>query len=158
MPHTFTVPASAALPSSAGPDATSELLGEDILFDEDFQMNGAGDWVVLEDEDVVWQGILHRLATRPGEYKLRPEYGVGCDEFVKGKITKTNMSELARRIKDNLAQDRRISRVVEVVVQRAVVDGATGVRVYLKAEMAGRVQTFRPFTFVGSVGGVVSGA
>lgn len=148
MPHTFTVPAPAAAPAGEGDTATSELLGEDILFTDDFYLTGAGDFVITEGEDTVWQSILHRLATSPGEYKLRPEYGVGCRDFVKGKITRTTMDELGLRIRDNLAQDKRITKIIEVVVQRAIVSGVTGVRVYLKAEIAGRVQTFKPFTFV----------
>jgi phage baseplate assembly protein W len=149
MPHTFTIPAptpAAAIP--ANEDPTSELFGEDILHDEDFQLNGTQDYIVLDGVDVVRAAILRRMVTPPGGYKIRPEYGIGVQQAVKGKLTKSNLDALHQRIIDNLAQEDRIDRVVEVILQRATVNGVDVVKIYVKAQVAGREQSFKPFTFV----------
>lgn len=130
------------------PGATSELLGEDIHFTNDFQTTGDGDYQIDVDAEVIRQAVYRRLITRPGGYALRPEYGCGVLEAVKKKMTKSSLDQLHQRILDNLAQETRIERVVEVVLTRTN-SGATPIlKIYVKVRIAGRELSFQPFVFV----------
>jgi phage baseplate assembly protein W len=127
---------------------TSELLGEDIRFTDDFQATNAGDYQVDVDVEVVRQSIYRRMVTRPGSYPLRPEYGCGVQDAVKGKLTKSTLDALHQRIVDNLAQETRIEKVVEVVLQKTTILGVQALKIYVKAMIKGREQTIRPLVFV----------
>lgn len=148
--YSFSLPASAGTPIAGSDNPTSELLGEDILFTDDFQMGAQGDTLVITGDEVVRQAIYRRLWTNPGELAFRPEYGCGVRQAVKKKLTKSTMDALHQRIVDNLAQEDRIDKVVEVVLQTETRDGKPVLKIYVKAQIAGRVQSFKPFVFVQS--------
>jgi len=119
------------------------LLGKDILFNGDYQLTSAGDYVLLSGLEALRQAIYRRLLTRPGEYKLRPEYGVGVLDFVKKRRVQSTLDVLEQRIVDQLSFEQRIEEVVAVVVDR-ITDGLQ-VKVVIRA--AGKTLKFEPFDF-----------
>ncbi len=130
------------------------LLGKDIFFNGDFDVNAAGDFVLLEGLEAVRQSIYRRLMTRPGEFKLRPEYGVGVINFVKKRRIQSTVDQLRQRIVDQLSLDTRIAEVLDVVVEQIT----DGLKVGIVVRVAGETLKFRPFLFteqtlIGGIGG-----
>ena len=123
-------------------DERARQLGKDVVFDGDFHVFPDGDWTLVTGLEAVRQAIYHRLITRPGEYKARPEYGVGVQDFVKEEKTSAKVEELKTRIRTQLLQDRRIEGV-EVAVE--VLESA--VKVAVSVRVKGTALTFRPFLF-----------
>lgn len=146
---TITPPASPAT-GRAAEEVTSDIYGEDILFTDDFQLTGDDDYVVTVDSETVRQAIYRRLLVRPGEFKLRPEYGCGVALYVKKKLTKSALDELRQRIVENLLQESRIAQVVEVVLEAVTSNNRPGLRVYVKVVIAGTQTptTYPAFVFV----------
>jgi phage baseplate assembly protein W len=118
-------------------------LGKDIFFDGDFHVAAHGDYILLEGEEAVRQSIYRRLLTRPGEFRARPEYGVGVLSFVKKRRTPAAMSELRQRIVDQLSFDPRIASIADVAVED--IDG--GIKISIAIEIAGKTLRFKPFDF-----------
>ncbi len=119
------------------------LLGKDLLFDGDYGISAAGDYVLLEGIEALRQAIYRRLLTRPGEFRARPEYGVGVLDFVKKRNTLATLDELRQRVFDQLSLDDRISEVRSVVVE-TIVDG---LQIGVVIEAAGETLRFEPFDF-----------
>lgn len=119
------------------------LLGKDIFFDGDLHVSPARDFVLVEGVEAMRQSIYRRLLTKPGEYKARPNYGVGVQLYVKRRRTSSTLSELKARIIDQLSLDRRIDEVVAISIEHIT----DGVQVALKVRVAGRTLKFRPFDF-----------
>lgn len=140
---TLPTPGAAATPSGAGADQKLALLGKDLFFNGDYDVTAAGDYVLLEGEDAVRQAIYRRLMTRPGEYKVRPEYGVGMMDFVKRRRLASTLDELRQRVVDQLSLDPRISEVVDIVAS-TITDG---ICLKIVVRIAGDTLTFRPFNF-----------
>lgn len=124
-------------------DERLRLLGKDIYFDGDYSVNGAGDYALLEGVDALRQAIYHRLITRPGEFRLRPTYGVGVSKFVKKRRIQAELDDLKGKIVDQLSLDPRVDEVVNVTVER--IDD--GVKIGLIVRAAGDTLKFRPFQF-----------
>jgi phage baseplate assembly protein W len=108
-------------------------------------LDATGDYATVTGEAALWQEIMICLSVSPGEYKLRPAFGIGARDFVKKPATLANRDELRRRIFDQLSHMRRIEKVESVDVVRQVLDGKTIDRVSIVARAFGRVITFRPF-------------
>jgi len=119
------------------------LLGKDILFDGDYHVGPTGDWVLLSGLDALRQAIYRRLMVRPGEYRVRPEYGVGVMDFVKKRRLPTTVDELRQRIVDQLSLDERIDEVLDVVVENI----QDGLQVGVVIRAAGKSLKFEPFDF-----------
>lgn len=146
MSHTlsWTLPAPASVaPAGPGNDQKLVLLGKDIFFNGDYDVTPAGDYVLLEGIEAVRQAIYRRLMTRPGEYKLRPEYGVGVMDFVKRRRLASTTDELRQRIVDQLSLDSRIEEVVGIGVE-TITDG---LKVKVVIRLAGETLKFEPFLF-----------
>jgi phage baseplate assembly protein W len=114
----FFFPMSGSSPASsptATRDERARVLGRDILFDGDFQATPDGDWQTVEGIAAMRQAVYHRLITRPGEYRFRPEYGVGVQDFLKEEMTPSAIADLKTRIRTNILQDRRVSDTVVTV-------------------------------------------
>lgn len=124
-------------------DQEALLLGEDIFFDGDYSITPAGDLAVVTGLDALRAAIYRRLLTRPGEFKLRPDYGVGVMDFVKKRRTQTTLDALRQRITDQLSLESRIQEVLDIGVER--IDDGLKVKVVVRA--AGKALTFRPFLF-----------
>lgn len=119
------------------------LLGKDILFDGDLRLNSAGDYVLLSGLEAVRQSIYRRLLTRPGEYRVRPEYGVGVMEFVKKRRTRSTFDVLRQRVVDQLSFDTRIDEVVDVVIDNI----EDGIKIGIVIRVNGEALKFEPFEF-----------
>ncbi len=145
MSYSWTLPE----PSIASQDIGIALdekrtqLGKDIFFDGDFHVAAHGDYTLLEGEEALRQAIYRRLLTRPGEYRARPEYGVGVLSFVKKRKTTATLSELRQKIIDQLSIDTRIASVPEVVVEGF----DDGIKIAIVVEISGKTLRFAPFDF-----------
>ncbi len=135
------------LESSIPKEVQQDLFGTDILFTDDLQVGSNGDYITVKGIENLRMAIWRRLITRPGEFKYRPQYGVGIMSFVKKPLTKANLETLTRRIRENLAQERRISKIVSIDVLRQELDGDPGIVVTIVFEAGGRVIRPAPFSF-----------
>lgn len=119
------------------------LLGTDIQFKGDYSANSKGDYVLLSGIEALRQSIVHRLITKPGEFKVRPAYGVGIREWVKKPKTATNILALQNRITDQLSKETRIEQIISVRVE-SIDDG---LKIALVIRAAGKTLRFQPFLF-----------
>ena len=129
------------------------LFGKDILFDGDLRVSAAGDYVLLEGEEVLRQAIRHRLATVPGEYKAEPTYGVGVHRFVERRNRPDERQELEGLIRDQLSLESRINRVNEVVVEAFTTTNPpqAGIKIGIAVDAAGGALRFKPLTFTDEI-------
>lgn len=124
------------------PDYTKDLYGKDLFFSDDTQLNAAGDYLTVDEKEALRQAIYRRLITSPGEFAVRPGYGVGLGAYVKKRLTPALLDELRQKILDQLRQDDRIDKVIEVVTESYTVSGQTGIKVYVKVRALGQEQGF----------------
>jgi hypothetical protein len=131
------------VPETASEEQKLLLYGKDIFFNGDFDVGPNGDYVLLSGKEAMRQAIYRRLMTRPGEYKLRPEYGVGVQDFVKKRRLASTLDELRQRTIDQLSLDTRISEVVDIGVD--LIDD--GIQLKVAVRLAGETLRFEPFNF-----------
>lgn len=129
--------------------ATEDFFGDDVYFTDDLQMTAAGDYAIASEEQAIRQGIYHRIITRPGEFKVRPNYGIGAQDYVKKSTSKAHRDELRQKILDGLAQDKRLDKIIEVVIEALTLNGRPGFKIYIKAQIQGRARTLQPFVVSG---------
>ncbi len=153
MSFGWTIPALTALPSPVPTDAgTSDLFGYDIFFKNgDLQITAGGDYARVGGLENLKAAIYRRLITRPGEFRFRPGYGAGVQQFVKKQATQANLDALRQRIVDQLSQDRRIQEV-DVTVESGTHNGAVIWKVLVRVTTGGNKHTFEPFTFAQEAG------
>ena len=120
-----------------------KLFGTDILFENDYALSSAGDFVLLSGIPNLRAAIYRRLFTRPGEYKFVPEYGVGIQSYVKRRRTPSVLRELKARIEEQLLRESRIDEVLKVSIERI----ANGIKINIAIRAAGRALRFTPFLF-----------
>jgi phage baseplate assembly protein W len=143
MPHTWTIAPSAPTPVTGTVDQVRrQLFGTDIMFTTRLQLGNHGDYLTWEQEESVRQAIYRRLMTAPGEYAVRPEYGVGVRLYVKRRMGRAQVDELRQRIIDQLARETRIEKIVEVNVVQGTFSGAPGLQIYVKCKLLGQERTF----------------
>jgi phage baseplate assembly protein W len=144
MPFTTTIPTPTADLTSTGPidENALALYGKDIMFADDLKVGSGGDYLTVDHEECVRQAIYRRLLTVPGEFAVRPNYGAGVALYVKKRATRGNLNELKQRITDQLAQDDRVSEISEVLVSSEMRDGATVIRVVVRARVLGNPVAF----------------
>lgn len=106
-------------------------LGKDLLWDVGLVLAGSGDWASVEGVRALRQSWLHRLVTSPGEWPVRPDYGVGAMDFVYETLTPSREAELRARISQQAQQDPRVDRAVVTEVSRDDETGELIVRVEL---------------------------
>ena len=92
------------------------------------------------------QSLIRRIIVRPGEYRLRPDYGAGLISYVKKPFTSTNRAEIVKRITSQVAQDRRTEKVVSVSIETVTFNNINYYKVSLVVQAFGRRQELRPFT------------
>jgi phage baseplate assembly protein W len=143
--YSWTLPATA--PSSATvaeqDRAQQSLFGTDIKFEGDYEINSAGDYILVYGLDALRAAIYRRLITRPGEYTFVPEYGVGLQTYVKQKMTTSVIDELKGKIRANLLRDPRILEIKEIAVEK----GNDTIKLGLKIVALGRALYYLPFQF-----------
>lgn len=131
--------------STVGAEAQESALGVDIFFGGNYEITAAGDLALVRGFAALNQSIYHRLITRPGEFVMRPGYGVGIQRWVKRSNKVAQLHQLEQTVRDQLSFDKRISRVKQVFVDD--LDDAPGVILGFDIEAIGRTIEFRPLTF-----------
>lgn len=139
----WTLPANANQQVSSVQQQQAILLGKDILFVNDYAVTAARDYVLVAGLEALKHAINRRLITRQGQFRARPEYGVGIMDFVKKRNTLATLDELRQRTGDQLSLDPRISEVVDVVVE-PITDG---LKLGVIVQAAGKTLRFEPFNF-----------
>lgn len=110
-------------PKVQRPSQQDRLFGRDLWFDvtatgANVEVSGAGDWVVVTGREALRQSIIRRLITDPGEFATLTDYGAGMRLFVKSRDTPAIRQEIEERIRGQLARDRRVAEVSQVVTER----------------------------------------
>lgn len=124
------------------------LFGRDIWYDvtngldSDYQVNAAGDWLMVEGREALRQSLTRRIITNPGEWATKPEYGVGARLFVKAKNTLAARQELEERIRAELSKDQRVDSIDKVVIEQ-LSDGP-GLRISVVVIPKGETQRRQP--------------
>lgn len=131
--------------SPAAAVAQGDIYGRDKFFDGAPAVNGKGDWLTVQSEENLRRAILRRLMTAPGSYRWKPGYGVGVDTYVKKPYTRSVQDELTSRIRSQVAQDRRVDKVLQVTVTQEFFGSDPGVRIVLVVQAKGK--TLRPMQF-----------
>jgi phage baseplate assembly protein W len=126
-----------------GQAAQARVLGKDLFFENDYDVTPHGDYVLIDGLRALRQSILHRIITRQGEFKTRPQYGVGLRDFVKKPMNPTNLGLIKRKITEQLAREPRIEEVLAVIVQPE----DTTLKVSVAIRAAGKALTLQPFVF-----------
>lgn len=145
--YSWTIPGAPSVTATPERDPKRHLFGKDLLHTDELQVGPDGDYITTEGVENLRQAILRRLIVRPGEYKFRPTYGVGIKTYVKKEMTVANLDELKRRIIENLGQDSRIEKVIEVNLQKTTFGTGTGLKVFVQILAGGREHRFEPFEF-----------
>lgn len=128
--------------------AALDALGVDILFVEGRTVIGPhGDYELVRGLENYRRSILHRLATSPGEYKVRPTYGAGLRAAVKKPYTTSLRDELRQRVIEQVLADDRTEAVPLVELEKLEKNGRPGLRVRVRAQVVGRTVDFQPFDF-----------
>lgn len=147
LPFNFPLGGPDSPKGDAAPGKT--FYGKDLLF-----INGAvpltpqGDYATVVEEENLRRAVWRMLITAPGEYRLRPTYGVGVGDFLYKPIISSTVDAMKLRISEQLITDRRIERVISVDVTSEVFGTKTGVRVVVVVQAFGRTLRFQPFNFV----------
>jgi phage baseplate assembly protein W len=111
--------------------AHQSLFGRDLFFNGVLPLTAKGDYQIVEGDENLRRAVFRILITSPGSYKLRPTYGAGVADFVKKKMTKSALDDLAIRIKDQISQDRRVDKVLEVTFTES--ENKLSVRIVVQA-------------------------
>jgi phage baseplate assembly protein W len=129
---------------------TTDALGTDLAFDDDFQISPSGDFDTISGIENVRRSIFRRIITVPGTLIHRPNYGCGLVAFQGAPVTLDIKRQIAHKIATNLPLDPRISKVTNVSVNAE--DGTPDtlvVTVSVVIAVYGEVTfTFTPFTQV----------
>lgn len=128
-------------------DIERSFFGQDLLFTDDLQVSSAGDYLTVEGYDSLKQAIRNRLITAPGEYAVRPDYGVGLGKWVKRRATKSDKDALRQLIIDQLAKEDRIQKVEDVLVESLTSGNTTGIKVTIRVTALGKENSFAFTTF-----------
>lgn len=123
--------------------AIDDLFGEDLHFkDDEVQISASGDYATVTKYEALEQAIYARLMTAPGEYAVRPDYGVGLSSFIKRRVAASDLDAIRQRCFDQLSQDSRIEKVEDVRVDRFDIGDQTGLRVHVRVRALGRENAF----------------
>ena len=126
-------------------DQKDRLFGRDLFFDvsdangADLKVAPSGDWLTVTGREALRQSVIRRLLTSPGEWRTKPDYGVGLRDFVKTKNTSTAREYLKTRIRSQLLKDTRIQEVRDVRFDTSV---ASTLRIAVYVVPKGQEDTF----------------
>jgi len=126
--YAWTIPEYTSQTSTTQSDSTvaaalRKLFGSDIWLDVSTGQNAdriptaAGDWTLADGEEAVRQSLLRRIITSPGDWKTKPEYGVGARRFLKQRATQATADELITLIRGQFGRDKRVEAVLAIEVQ-----------------------------------------
>lgn len=147
----FNFPLGGPPPSQAQQKAQKDQFGKDLFFDGDVHVTPQGDYLTVEGVENLRRGVLRRLMTEPGEYRVNPTYGVGLPGLLKKPMNKAVLSQLRQRIVQQLGQDRRIDKVITCDLTPFVTASNSGLTVTVVVQAIGRDVRFQPFQFAKEV-------
>lgn len=124
----FTIPApsggAAGTAASDIENAEAKFYGEDIWYDlaaidpntgkPDYVVMASGDWAVATGLVALYQALVRRLITNPGDWQTLPTYGVGALQYVKRPRTPAVKADLEARIRSQFLQDDRVEAITKV--------------------------------------------
>lgn len=125
----------------------AQFYGEDIWFDvtqgsvPNLIVTPAGDWLPVTGMTALRQSLLRRTITKPGEWKFKPNFGVGATEYIKEKDTPAMRAELAARVRSQYLQDQRVESVDEIVIEKFSDGIGPGLRLNVVFTPRGRLRT-----------------
>lgn len=122
-------------PTSTVASVLRDAMGVDILFTDDTTITPAGDYQTVGGHDNLRLALLRRLITRPGTYRLHPEYGGGIGDYLGKPNTQATRDQLRQAVLDQLSLEPRVESVEQVEVQSETINGVRIVRI------SGRVKT-----------------
>jgi phage baseplate assembly protein W len=122
-----------------------EEFGRDLLHDGDLVVGAYGDYTTVEGIEHVRRSMIRRILVRPGEYRLRPDYGAGLLAYVKKPLTSSVKAELTARITGQVKKMRQIEKVLDVEITEETQNGTPFIRVLVRAQVLGKRVEFRPF-------------
>jgi phage baseplate assembly protein W len=135
------------VPDPRPPTGEPDRYGTDILFQQQPELTPGGDWQTIVGLPYLRQWIYHCMITRPGEFKLRPQYGVGVQDYVKRPHTKANLDQAAQRTRSALLTNKQIEQVQVSFESRTLPNGTKALVMRLRVRALKRDLHFRPFTF-----------
>lgn len=133
-----------------GIKALDNALGVDLMFENDYMLSAAGDYILLKGLPAFIQSIYHRCITKPGELAARPGYGVGVAQFVKKRNRPSELNDLEQRLHDQLSLERRVQEIVKIAIE-PLANEQPGITIGLKIRAADTVLDFRPLAFTEGV-------
>lgn len=145
--YSWTIPAAPSAGSSGAGNTEQAFdarvsLGRDLFWEGGLRVSPRGDWLTVDGIAALRQSILRRLITSPGEWAVRPTYGVGALDFVYETLTTARAAELRNRIRDQLTQDPRIQKANVVEVEQT----AAGIlRIRVQIVVKGTIVALKPF-------------
>lgn len=119
-----------------------KLFGRDLFWDGDYVVASSGDWAIVEGEAALRQSIIRRIITAPGEWRTRPDYGVGARHYVKARRTPGVVDELKSMIKKQLLRDPRVAEVQAVDIDTSL---AEVLKISVKVKPKGKALRSEPF-------------
>lgn len=126
------------------------VYGIDLSYDSTnltgFQVGPNSDYQEATETTNLRNWILHCLITEKGEYKPRPNYGVGILSKVKQKAFPDVLRAIQTDIITNLLNDVRISKV-DVTVSNQIINGLNVLMVTIFPEVNGQKVSIPPFQF-----------
>jgi phage baseplate assembly protein W len=129
---------------------TDRFFGFDLWFDiaggsrANLVVTAAGDWRVVGGVTALAQSLTRRTITNPGEWRTKPNYGVGARDFVKAKDTPATRAQLEARVREQYLADRRVERVDAVAIERVETAMGPVLRLGVKFTPRGRLRTDAP--------------
>jgi len=124
----------------------SDLYGKDILHNgDDFVISAQQDYATVEGVNNLRAALYRRLTVRPGEYRFKPGYGAGLGTYAKKKMTRSIQNEMDTRVREQVAQERRVEEVLELSFERD--ETVPMITIFLKVKAFGRAVTFAPMSF-----------
>lgn len=135
------------IPAVGVSETDIDFFGVDILFTDDLQITASGDYALVGGWEALQQAIRIRLITSPGEYAIYPDFGCGLRQFVKKRASQSERDTLRQRIIDQLSQEERIEKVIEVTLTSFASNNMTGIKIFVRVTALGQEIGFKFTTF-----------
>lgn len=137
MPLVWTKPADAPRSAPSISDA-DDMFGRDVYYRGEYLVTPSGDYAVVDRMDAVRQSVVGEAMTDPTEHFMVPAYGMGLASLVKKPRTQSLISSQENRVRERLAQNRRVTAVKAVEVETFTTDdGKPATRVTTEVEAGG---------------------